>query len=334
MGLDETYKQAMSRIEGQGEGCRRLAKNVLSWAVFSRRILSTSELQHAVAVQFGKPDLDRNFIPGIGIIGSICAGLINIDAQSHVVRLVHYTTQDYLERTSKDWFPKAETYIAKTCITYLSFKTFESGVCQTDEELEERLQLNPLYSYAARNWGHHARTALLEIEQMILDFLWNEAKVSASTQALFAYKIKWRDYSQWVPRQMKGLHLAAYLGLTGVLMALLKNGQDLNVKDGSDRTPLSWAVEQGHEAVVKLLLEKGAELESEDKEYGRTPLSRAAENGNEAVVKLLIEKGAEMESKDNRGWTPLFMAVYLGREAVVKLLLEKGAELESKDEDG
>ena len=49
---------------------------------------------------------------------------------------------------------------------------------------------------------------------------------------------------------------------------------------------------------MKLLLEKGAELESKDKD-GRTPLSRAAENGHEAVVKLLLEKGAELESKDN-----------------------------------
>ena len=50
---------------------------------------------------------------------------------------------------------------------------------------------------------------------------------------------------------------------------------------------------------MKLLLEKGAELESKDNRYGRTPLSWAAANGHEAVVKLLLEKGAELESKDN-----------------------------------
>jgi ankyrin repeat protein len=50
--------------------------------------------------------------------------------------------------------------------------------------------------------------------------------------------------------------------------------------------------------VVKLLLKKGAELESKDN-YGRTPLWRAAESGHEAVVKLLLEKGGELESKDN-----------------------------------
>jgi ankyrin repeat protein len=43
---------------------------------------------------------------------------------------------------------------------------------------------------------------------------------------------------------------------------------------------------------LKLMLEKGAELESKD-DYGRTPLSHAAENGHGAVVKLLMEWGAK-----------------------------------------
>ena len=43
--------------------------------------------------------------------------------------------------------------------------------------------------------------------------------------------------------------------------------------------------------MVKLLLEKGADVESKDTSYGRTPLSRVAGNGNEAVAKLLTEKG-------------------------------------------
>ena len=50
------------------------------------------------------------------------------------------------------------------------------------------------------------------------------------------------------------------------------------------------------------------------------------EIGNEAIVKLLVEKGAELESKDNNGQTPLLCAARWGCEGVVKLLVEKGAE--------
>jgi ankyrin repeat protein len=60
----------------------------------------------------------------------------------------------------------------------------------------------------------------------------------------------------------------------------------------------SWAISNGHEAVVKLLVGKEAGLESKNND-GRTSLSRAACNEHEAVVKLLLEKGAEVESKDS-----------------------------------
>jgi hypothetical protein len=54
--------------------------------------------------------------------------------------------------------------------------------------------------------------------------------------------------------------------------------------------PLWWAAENGHDAVVKLLLDKdGVGPDSKDRNGG-TPLWRAAENGHEAVVKLLLNK--------------------------------------------
>jgi ankyrin repeat protein len=64
-------------------------------------------------------------------------------------------------------------------------------------------------------------------------------------------------------------------------------------KDNCGYTALWWAVLNGHEAVVGLLLEKGADIEFKDRRYGQTPLLWAAEMGHEAVVKLLLEKGAE-----------------------------------------
>jgi ankyrin repeat protein len=58
------------------------------------------------------------------------------------------------------------------------------------------------------------------------------------------------------------------------------------------------ATKNGHESIIKLLLEAGAKVEAKD-DNGRTPLLLAAENGHEAVVKLLLEAKANVESKDN-----------------------------------
>jgi ankyrin repeat protein len=120
-------------------------------------------------------------------------------------------------------------------------------------------------------------------------------------------------------------------GHEAVMKLLLEKGAELETKDDDrGRTPLLLAAENGHEAVVKLLLEKGAELETKDDDRGQTPLSLAAKNGHKAVVKLLLEKGVELETKDDDlGQTPLLLAAENGHEAVVKLLLEKGAKLKA-----
>jgi hypothetical protein len=48
-----------------------LAKRVLSWLIHAKRLLSTAELQHAVAVEPGQLELNDEFIPTNEIIGSL-----------------------------------------------------------------------------------------------------------------------------------------------------------------------------------------------------------------------------------------------------------------------
>ncbi|KFZ20700.1 hypothetical protein V502_03054, partial [Pseudogymnoascus sp. VKM F-4520 (FW-2644)] len=332
---DDAYNDAMKRIEGQLDGDEKLAKQVLSWITCAKRPLTTSELEHALAVELGESQFDEENLSPIEDMVSVCAGLVTVDEESAIIRLVHYTTQEYFERTQKLWFPDAENYITKICVTYISFKDFEIGICQDDEELEERLQSNPLYDYASHNWGLHARKGFTLIPETI-NFLQTKAQVEASSQALFAQKLHSGDigYSQRFARQMTGLHLAAYFGLKDAVNSSLRTGQSAHLKDSSGRTPLSWAARNGNEAVAKLLLENGAEVDTKDATSGRTPLSFAAEEGHEAVAKLLLEKGAEVDAKTEYGQTPLSWAARSGNEAVAKLLLGKGAEVNAKTKSG
>jgi ankyrin repeat protein len=333
--LDYAYQEAMERIRGQKPGFQELAKQVLSWITCAKRPLTTLELRHALAVEEGESELDRENLPEIEDIVSVCAGLVTVDEESDIIRLVHYTTQKYFERTQMICFPNAQKDIAKICITYLLFDVFDTGFCLTDEEFDTRLWLNPLYDYAAQNWGHHIRSTSAEGEQLVLDLLESETKISGSSQAMMASKrYTWEtEYTQELPRQMRGGHVAACFGLTEAMVALFKNRRDLNVEDTYGRTPLWWAAGYGHETVLKLLLAKdGIDPDSKD-QYGRTPLSCAAERGHEAVLKLLLAKDCiDPDSKDKYGQTPLSWAAENGHDAVVKLLLEQdGADPNSKD---
>ena len=52
------------------------------------------------------------------------------------------------------------------------------------------------------------------------------------------------------------------------------------------------------------------------------------------LAKLLIEKGAQLESEDGQGRRPFWLAVANGHEAMMKLLLGKGAQPKSEDGEG
>jgi len=328
---DEAYKEAMKRIEGQKPGFRDLAKQVLSWIICAKRPLTTLELRHALGVEISEPKLDEDNLSEIEVMVSVCAGLVTVDEESNIVRLVHYTTQEYFERSWVAIFPNAQTDITTACVTYLLFDAFEPGFCTTDEEFQNRRQLNALYDYAARNWGHHARLASEAVEELILDFLSDERKISGCSQAMMVSGA-YSNYSQRVPRQITGVHIAAYFGLWKSINALIEHGHDPNLKDTDGRTPLSWAAGNGHEGVVKQLLAKnGVDVDSKDK-YGRTPLSWAARNGHGFVKQLLAKDDVDADSKDKYGRTPLSWAAGNGHEGVVNQLLAKdGVDADSKD---
>ncbi|RFU31833.1 hypothetical protein B7463_g4512, partial [Scytalidium lignicola] len=339
--LSLAYEQTMEKINGQQEGFQLLAKKVLSWITCANRPLKTIELQHAIAVEENHLELDEDNLPEIEDMVSVCAGLVTIDEDNNIIRLVHYTTQEYFERTQSYWFPDAEADITKTCITYLSFNVFESGFCQTDDEFEKRLQSNQFFEYASQNWGHHAgKTSTLSeaSSQAIINFLESEAKVNASSQGLLAIKIYIVDsnYSQRVP-WMTGLHLTVLFGTVAVVKLLLEKGKvDVDSKDAYGETPLSYASGQGHEAVVKFLLEIDKVNVNSKDIYGQMPLLYAVKNGHEAVVKLLLKTGkVNVNSKDTYGQTPLLYATKNGHEAIVKLLLKTGkVDVNSKDTYG
>ncbi len=118
--------------------------------------------------------------------------------------------------------------------------------------------------------------------------------------------------------------------------SLLENGTDVNATDEYFRTsPLHIACGHGHEAVVALLLQRGAEVNAKNSvSEVESPLHLACRGGHYAVVAMLLKNGADWNASNTNGETPLHLACRGGYHEVVLLLLEYGAEVNCTTSQG
>lgn len=91
-------------------------------------------------------------------------------------------------------------------------------------------------------------------------------------------------------------------------------------------TPLMYGCAGGHEEVVRVLLEAGANVEDHN-ENGHTPLMETASAGHVQVAKILLEHGAGINTHSNEfKESALTLACYKGHLEMVRFLLEAGAD--------
>jgi ankyrin repeat protein len=328
--LNYVYKEALQRIEGQLSGDYKRAKKVLSWITYAQRPLTTAEICCALAVEPGEEELDPENVPDVEDLVSVCAGLVVIDYKSGIIRLVHYTAQEYFEHIWEQWNPSAQLEIASTCLAYLSFSAFKSGGCSTEKDFKSRLKQNVLLDYAARHWGQHAVTAQEGLCEQACKFLQHDELVSCAAQVTSA-----SGYGFWNPnykflKKSTGLHLTAQFGLLHISEKLLlslggETAISANVEDGYDRTPLWFAAFHGHSEMVKLLLDKGANIQARGGGYGNA-LYAASREDQEQVAMLLIDRGADVNAHCGSDGNALNAASHKGHEQIVKLLLDRGAD--------
>jgi ankyrin repeat protein len=94
---------------------------------------------------------------------------------------------------------------------------------------------------------------------------------------------------------------------------------------------LMRAADKGDSKAVKLLLDRGANIEARNLQDD-TPLMVAAEGNNVTLMRLLLRRGANPEAKNRNGDTALLEAVKAGSPEALVVLLEKGSNLSAKNE--
>ena len=100
------------------------------------------------------------------------------------------------------------------------------------------------------------------------------------------------------------IHLAAMTGNTLVLSRLLKQGVDINARDGLGATAVMWAANRGEMAVLIMLISHKADVNCRDADDrgGHTALMYADPNRLD-VVKYLLEHGADPNIRTRDGLT-------------------------------
>jgi len=110
-----------------------------------------------------------------------------------------------------------------------------------------------------------------------------------------------------------------------IIRQLLKAGANPNDRDRSNgTTPLMIAAAHGNDAIIRLLLQKGAQVNAKNT-YGETALMYGALRGNPTAVKTLLQAGATVNGANHLGQTALIFAVQRGSVPVAQLLLANGA---------
>ena len=131
------------------------------------------------------------------------------------------------------------------------------------------------------------------------------------------------------PEGITPLMAAAETGSVEAMKLLIEKGADINARNASGSTALMWSVTDSSK--VRLLLDHNADVNVAARS-GRTALIIAAfTNPSAEVVRMLIEKGARVDVMDQRKVTPLNAATFANDTASVRLLLDASADIQTAD---
>jgi ankyrin repeat protein len=133
---------------------------------------------------------------------------------------------------------------------------------------------------------------------------------------------------------------AAAVGDSGRLRALLESDPGLvNAFAPDGFFPLGLAAFFNHPEVVRLLLERGADVSAASRNAMRIQALHAAvadkpEQDALALATVLLEHGAPVNAAQHGGYTPLHAAAQSGYVVLAGLLLAHGADLGARLDDG
>ncbi|KAK5357554.1 hypothetical protein LTS03_011540 [Exophiala xenobiotica] len=320
-GLGGIYQRLLQQI-----GDKKALDPILQWVVLAARPLTLEELTVAAGIK------TAGALPATQVTKNrLRTGGLLVKVEGDVVNLVH--------ESAKEFFQSDQVNIKGINMFHMSQDTHRS-LMQTCLAHVERGYGNPgriygmsghdpFLSYAGQYWQVHFHHAIHVIDAPS-EFSRPFFRVDSPIRDEW-FKVYWEQAKNGgSPPSFTLLHLAAYFGnVPWAKLLISKHARFISRKDNYGRTPLSWAVNQGHRGMVELLLDHGARVNFKDRSM-LTALHIAVTGQHRDVVSLLLEHGARLEAKAEHGDTdtPLVRAILANSREMTQELLEHGARVD------
>ena len=350
--IDELYKLTLERIQKQAGDDGALAMRILSWITHARRPLSVNEFRHGLAAEYNDDEdkdlnateLDKDNLLQPESLVDVCAGLVIIDSASQIIRLVHYTTQEYFGNKLLDLFAGAEADISRACLTCLSY---DIGHRFPNRNIAmSAFESHPFLHYASGHWFSHVHSSLSvanpapEFLEFVARFKFSDSSLRSinlfrwvSQHGLYLYRSS-PSPDMECPHRESALEIASYWGLEELVTVLLDHST--GSCPGLER-PLVFASQAGAVNVVDLLLRYGAQVNLPVDVRSvfcvgetSTALGAACEQGSLPVAKVLIENGANPHVGDT---PPMHAAILADQPIMVDFLLKEGTNVNATDSE-
>ncbi|KAI8937256.1 hypothetical protein NX059_006465 [Plenodomus lindquistii] len=331
-GLTDTYVRILERIEAQSPYMRNLALNCLTWTIYARRPLRTSELQHALAIGSDSTtfqDLDTD-----QVILEACCNLLEVINFS--IRPVHYTVQEFLTETIPGLSEQsirgqlqdstsAHRRLSLACMAYIRQSSFDAPARKVTA-LAHRLGMNPLAGYACHSFDYHVSKSVEHSPDVMDQLGILLQKESTYLAAILQIRIFERDAYMGGRDRFNPLDFLVSAE-TIIYTTSLYNIAALRQRWIVQTLPayaLQLAASAGLENAVHRLLEEGYDINEKDGTQS-TALYHACSNGHNEIAQILIEQRADVNAQGGYFGYALQAASFRGHEQIVKTLLNNAA---------
>ena len=289
--LDRLYLEIFTHIRTAEPFSSKIAVCAFSLLLSLREPLSPESFLIAVAHMEGKTQEALQMSTLLGI----CFNLITLDPKMNIVRFAHASVQEFLEAQPEFASYKTNGLVATSCLNFY--------ICSCPAKLGPGLDpTEQFYYYSILYWAEHYKAAVMideydDLLRLVTDFVFNNGEISLSfvgwledsqehSKVLPRHHCLKREFSSLTSQDHSPIFTACVFGMANLLDHITQDSDfDWNQKNSLGLTGLYLACSFGHLSIVRIFLDRGADVNVSGGRYGN-PLQAACFEGYISIVQL------------------------------------------------